>query len=108
MPWGRLKEVPPNYTTVAGYSSPRTAIPPPCHPRQAIQDGIIHGNQNTDKIGPELQEFEFLVYPSKSIQTDSIKASLLMSFAFNQVGCQFLVVHPNYLLATVKLAKYDA
>jgi len=78
-----------------------------CGVTQAIQDGIIPGNRNADNIGPELQEFEFLVYPSKSIQTDGIKAGLLTSFGFGQVGGQVLVVHPDYLLAAIEPAEYD-
>ncbi|KAI7955320.1 hypothetical protein MJO28_005720 [Puccinia striiformis f. sp. tritici] len=79
-----------------------------CGVTQAIQDGMIPGNRNADNIGPELQEFEFLVYPSKSIQTDGIKAGLLTSFGFGQVGGQVLVVHPDYLLAAIDPAEYDA
>lgn len=79
-----------------------------CGVTQAIQDGIIPGNRNADNIGPELQEFEFLLYPSKSIQTDGIKAGLLTSFGFGQVGGQALVVHPDYLLATLEPREYEA
>lgn len=78
-----------------------------CGVTQVIQDGIIPGNRNADNIGPELQEFEFLVYPSKSIQTDGIKAGLLTSFGFGQVGGQVLVIHPDYLLAAVEPAEYE-
>ncbi|PLW26692.1 hypothetical protein PCANC_18584 [Puccinia coronata f. sp. avenae] len=79
-----------------------------CGVTQAIQDGILPGNQNADNIGPELQEFEFLVYPSNSIQTDGIKAGLLMSFGSGQVGGQVLVAHPDYLLAAIEPAEYDS
>ncbi|WAR63063.1 hypothetical protein PtB15_18B145 [Puccinia triticina] len=79
-----------------------------CGVTQAIQDGIIPGNRNADNIGPELQEFEFLVYPSKSIQTDGIKAGLLTSFGFGQVGGQVWVVHPDYLLAAIEPGEYDS
>ncbi|KAG0147001.1 hypothetical protein CROQUDRAFT_91978 [Cronartium quercuum f. sp. fusiforme G11] len=78
-----------------------------CGVTQAIQDGIIPGNRNADNIGPELQEFEFLLYPSKSIQTDGIKAGLLTSFGFGQVGGQILLVHPDHLLATLEFADYQ-
>ncbi|CAH7689739.1 fatty acid synthase subunit beta [Phakopsora pachyrhizi] len=79
-----------------------------CGVTQAIQDGLIPGNRNADNIGPELQQFDFLVYPSKSIQTDGIKAGLLTSFGFGQVGGQVLVVHPDYLLAAVDSREYQA
>lgn len=78
-----------------------------CGVTQAIQDGLIPGNRNADNIGPELQEFEFLLFPSKSIQTDGIKAGLLTSFGFGQVGGQVLVVHPDYLLAAIESRDYE-
>lgn len=51
---------------------------------QSILSGLIPGNRNNDNLGPELQAFELLVYPSRSIQTDGIKAGLLKSFGFGQ------------------------
>lgn len=64
--------------------------------------------QNADNIGSELQAFEFLVYPSKSIQMDRIKAGLLTSFGFGQVGGQALIIHPEYLLGSLESAAYQA
>lgn len=51
---------------------------------QVIQTGLIPGNRNADNISPELRKFEYLLYPSKSIQTYGIKAGLLTSFGFGQ------------------------
>lgn len=78
-----------------------------CGVTQSIQDGLIPGNRNADNIGSELQEFEFLVYPSKSIQTDGIKAGVLTSFGFGQVGGQVLIIHPDYLLAALESREYE-
>lgn len=78
-----------------------------CGVTQSIQDGLIPGNRNADNIGPELQEFEFLLYPSKSIQTDGIRAGLMTSFGFGQVGGQVLIVHPDHLLAAIEGREYD-
>lgn len=53
---------------------------------QVVQSGLIPGNRNADNISQELRKFEYLLYPSKSIQTDGIKAGLLTSFGFGQVS----------------------
>ncbi|KAJ1741439.1 fatty acid synthase alpha subunit Lsd1 [Coemansia sp. RSA 1086] len=77
---------------------------------QCIRDGIVPGNRNADNIDNDLQKFEYIVYPSKSIRTRQIKAVLLKSFGFGQVGAEILVVHPDYLLATLsreELEKYN-
>ena len=71
---------------------------------QTIQSGLIPGNRNADNISPELRKFEYLVYPSRSIQTDGIKAGLLTSFGFGQVGGQALIVHPSLLLGSLEPA----
>lgn len=75
---------------------------------QILQSGIIPGNRNADNVSPELRKFEYLVYPSKSIQTDGIKAGLLTSFGFGQVGGQCLVIHPQYLLGSLEPSGFDS
>ncbi|KAI8324908.1 hypothetical protein GQ54DRAFT_255713 [Martensiomyces pterosporus] len=68
---------------------------------QSLRTGTIPGNRNADNIAAELEKFEYIVYPSHSIQTSGIKAGLLKSFGFGQVGGEILVVHPDYLLAAL-------
>ncbi|MBW0470433.1 hypothetical protein O181_010148 [Austropuccinia psidii MF-1] len=75
---------------------------------QAIQDGIIPGNRNVDNIDKDLAEFKFLVYPSKSIRTDGIKAGMLTFFGFGQVSGQAVIVHPDYLLAALESEVYES
>ncbi|GAA6028849.1 hypothetical protein JCM8097_007429 [Rhodosporidiobolus ruineniae] len=75
---------------------------------QTILSGLIPGNRNADNISQELRAFEYLVYPSKSIQTDGIKAGLLTSFGFGQVGGQALIVHPNYLIAALEPTQFES
>ena len=75
---------------------------------QVIQSGMIPGNRNADNISKEMRAFEFLLYPSKSIQTDGIKAGLLTSFGFGQVGGQALIVHPKYLLGALEANQFSA
>lgn len=73
---------------------------------QTIQASLIPGNRNADNIAPEMQAFQYLVYPSRSIQTDGIKAGLLKSFGFGQVGGEALVLHPSHLLGALEPYQY--
>ncbi|KAJ2678474.1 fatty acid synthase alpha subunit Lsd1 [Coemansia spiralis] len=68
---------------------------------QVLRTGIIPGNRNADNIAAELEQFEYIMYPSRSIQTDGIKVGLLKSFGFGQVGGEILALHPDFLLATL-------
>ncbi|KAJ2492835.1 fatty acid synthase alpha subunit Lsd1 [Coemansia sp. RSA 2050] len=74
---------------------------------QSLRTGLIPGNRNADNIGKELEAFDYALYLSKSIQTTGIKAGLLKSFGFGQVGGELLVVHPDYLLATLTKERLD-
>lgn len=69
---------------------------------QVLESGIIPGNRNCDNVEARLENFKFLLYPSKSIQTDGIKAALLKSFGFGQAGGEVLVIHPDYLYAALE------
>ncbi|KAJ2118832.1 fatty acid synthase alpha subunit Lsd1, partial [Coemansia sp. RSA 720] len=40
--------------------------------------------------------------------TTGIKAALLKSFGFGQVGGELLVIHPDYLLATLEQSQLEA
>lgn len=75
---------------------------------QTILSGLIPGNRNADNIAPELRKFGYLFFPSRSIQTDGIKAGILKSFGFGQVGGEALIIHPNYLLSSLTASTYDA
>ncbi|KAJ2872376.1 fatty acid synthase alpha subunit Lsd1 [Coemansia aciculifera] len=78
---------------------------------QSLRTGLIPGNRNADNIDQDLQRFKYVVYPSKSVQTSGIKAGLLKSFGFGQVGGELLILHSDYLLATLtqeQLAEYNA
>ncbi|KAJ2764043.1 fatty acid synthase alpha subunit Lsd1, partial [Coemansia nantahalensis] len=75
---------------------------------QILRTGIIPGNRNADNIAAELEQYEHIVYPSRTIQTDGIKAGLLKSFGFGQVGGEVLVVHTDLLLAVLTREQLDA
>ncbi|KAJ2909652.1 fatty acid synthase alpha subunit Lsd1, partial [Coemansia aciculifera] len=68
---------------------------------QSMATGLVPGNRNADNIAAELEQCEYIVYPSRAIQTPGLKAGLLKSFGFGQVGAECLVVHPDYLMATL-------
>ncbi|PIA14803.1 hypothetical protein COEREDRAFT_45909 [Coemansia reversa NRRL 1564] len=78
---------------------------------QSLRTGIVPGNRNADDIDEELRQHDLIVFPSRSFQTPIVKAVLLKSFGFGQVGAEMLVVHPDYLLATLdeqSLDKYNS
>ncbi|KAJ1947157.1 fatty acid synthase alpha subunit Lsd1, partial [Linderina pennispora] len=75
---------------------------------QSLHTGIIPGNRNADNIDAELEEFEHLLYPSRTIRTSGIKACILKSFGFGQVGGEIVVVHPDYILAVLSRGELDA
>ncbi|KAJ1724302.1 fatty acid synthase alpha subunit Lsd1 [Coemansia biformis] len=78
---------------------------------QSLRTGIVPGNRNADNIDSDLRRCDYALYLSKTIQTAGIKAALLKSFGFGQVGGELLVVHPDYLLATLgraQLEEYNA
>ncbi|KAJ2896982.1 fatty acid synthase alpha subunit Lsd1 [Coemansia aciculifera] len=77
---------------------------------QSLRTGLIPGNRNADNIDRELETFDYALFLSKSVQTSGIKAGLLKSFGFGQVGGELLVVHSDYLFATLtqdQLEKYN-
>ncbi|KAJ2869344.1 fatty acid synthase alpha subunit Lsd1, partial [Coemansia erecta] len=74
---------------------------------QCLRTGIIPGNRNADNIDNKLEEYDFMLYLSKSIQTPGIKAAMLTSFGFGQVGGELLIIHPDYLLATMHQKELD-
>ncbi|KAJ2160602.1 fatty acid synthase alpha subunit Lsd1, partial [Coemansia sp. RSA 552] len=70
---------------------------------QSLRTGIIPGNRNADNIDQDLKACDYSLYLSKSIQTPGIKAALLKSFGFGQIGGEMLVVHSDYILATLDI-----
>lgn len=75
---------------------------------QVLNSGLVPGNRNADNVDPIMEDFDLIVYPSRSIQTDGIKAFSVTSFGFGQKGAQAIGVHPKYLFATLDEATYTA
>ncbi|CCX08324.1 fatty acid synthase-like protein [Pyronema domesticum] len=74
---------------------------------QVLNSGLVPGNRNADNVDSALQKFEYITYPSRSIQTDGIKAFSVTSFGFGQKGAQAIGVHPKYLFATLDEQTYN-
>jgi fatty acid synthase subunit beta len=72
---------------------------------QILNTGIIPGNRNADNIDEKLTEFNCLLFLSRTIRTTGIRAAILKSFGFGQVGGEVLVIHPDYLFQAIDKAK---
>ncbi|PIA14341.1 fatty acid synthase [Coemansia reversa NRRL 1564] len=75
---------------------------------KSFQTGLIPGNRNADNISQELRDYDYPLYLSNTVQTTGIKAALLKTFGFGQVGGELLVLHPDYVLATLDSEQLDA
>ncbi|KAG9234082.1 fatty acid synthase-like protein [Amylocarpus encephaloides] len=75
---------------------------------QVLNSGLVPGNRNADNVDQVMEQFDYIVYPSKSIQTDGVKAFSVTSFGFGQKGAQAIGIHPKYLFATLDEATYAA
>jgi fatty acid synthase subunit alpha, fungi type len=73
---------------------------------QVLNSGLVPGNRNADNVDNIMEKFDYIVYPSRSIQTDGIKAFSVTSFGFGQKGAQAIGIHPKYLFATLDAATY--
>ncbi|KAH8680965.1 fatty acid synthase subunit alpha [Xylariales sp. PMI_506] len=68
---------------------------------QVLNTGLVPGNRNADNVDQVMEQFDLIVYPSRSIQTDGVKAFSVTSFGFGQKGAQAIGIHPKYLFATL-------
>lgn len=73
---------------------------------QVLNTGLVPGNRNADNVDPVMEDFDLIVYPSRSIQTDGVKAFSVTSFGFGQKGAQVIGVHPKYLFAVLDQSTY--
>ncbi|KAF7713544.1 Fatty acid synthase, alpha subunit [Penicillium ucsense] len=75
---------------------------------QVLDSGLVPGNRNADNVDKVMEKFDYIVYPSRSIQTDGVNAFSVTSFGFGQKGAQVIGIHPKYLYATLDQAQYQA
>ncbi|KAF2422742.1 fatty acid synthase subunit alpha [Tothia fuscella] len=73
---------------------------------QVLNSGLVPGNRNADNVDQVMEKFDYIVYPSRSIQTDGVKAFSVTSFGFGQKGAQAIGIHPKYLFATLEHTQY--
>ncbi|KAI0021549.1 fatty acid synthase subunit alpha [Xylariomycetidae sp. FL0641] len=74
---------------------------------QVLNTGLVPGNRNADNVDEVMEQFDLIVYPSRSIQTDGVKAFSVTSFGFGQKGAQAIGIHPKYLFATLEKGVYE-
>ena len=74
---------------------------------QVLNSGLVPGNRNADNVDQVMEKFDYIVYPSQSIQTDGIKAFSVTSFGFGQKGAQAIGIHPKYLFATLDHTQFQ-
>lgn len=75
---------------------------------QVLNSGLVPGNRNADNVDKVMEKFDYIVYPSRSIQTDGVKAFSVTSFGFGQKGAQAIGIHPKYLFATLDQTQFQA
>lgn len=75
---------------------------------QVLNSGLVPGNRNADNVDKVMEKFDYIVYPSRSIQTDGVKAFSVTSFGFGQKGAQAIGIHPKYLFASLDQAQFQA
>ncbi|KAI0033531.1 fatty acid synthase [Vararia minispora EC-137] len=75
---------------------------------QSVNTGIVPGNRNADNIDARFQHYTYLMFPSKTLHTDGIRAGVMSSFGFGQVGGTAVIVHPRYLFGAIQSADYEA
>jgi fatty acid synthase subunit beta len=75
-----------------------------------LASGDVPGNPNGDDIDPALRRFTHVAYLSQPLRLGAggVKSVLLKSFGFGQAGGEVLVVHPDYLLASLDAATREA
>lgn len=74
---------------------------------QVLNSGFVPGNRNADNIDQVMEKFDYICYPSKSIQTDGVKAFSVTSFGFGQKGAQAIGIHPRYLYAALEQTEFQ-
>ncbi|KAI0649410.1 fatty acid synthase [Trametes meyenii] len=75
---------------------------------QSVESGLVPGNRNADNIDANFKKYTYLLFPSKTIHTDGIRAGVMSSFGFGQVGGTCLIINPRYLFAALEPSAYEA
>jgi phosphopantetheine--protein transferase-like protein len=74
-----------------------------------MNSGVVPPNMNADSIEPKLRQYSTVFHPTKALKMPHrINATLLKSFGFGQVGGEVLIVHPDFVLATLSPDQYKS
>ncbi|KAI0077780.1 fatty acid synthase [Panus rudis PR-1116 ss-1] len=74
---------------------------------QSVYHGIVPGNRNADNVDAAFKQYTYLMFPSKTIYTDGIKAGIMSSFGFGQVGGTCMVLHPRFIFGAIDASTYE-
>lgn len=74
---------------------------------QILNSGLVPGNRNADNVDKLLEQFDYILYPSHSLQTNGVKAVSVTSFGFGQKGAQAITIHADYLYAAIDKDTYE-
>lgn len=72
-----------------------------------MNEGLVPGNRNADNVEDSLHDMSLIFYPTKPVRCQ-VRAALLKSFGFGQVGGEVLVLHPDIVLGTLAQPAYEA
>ncbi|KAL4898956.1 thiolase-like protein [Aspergillus multicolor] len=74
---------------------------------QVLDTGLVPGNRNADDVDHALRAFDHLCFPTRSVQTEGVKAFLLNSCGFGQKEAQLVGVHARYFFALLSGLDFD-
>eukprot|EP00456_Euglypha_rotunda_P047633 TRINITY_DN3806_c0_g1_i6.p1 TRINITY_DN3806_c0_g1~~TRINITY_DN3806_c0_g1_i6.p1 ORF type:complete len:690 (+),score=105.39 TRINITY_DN3806_c0_g1_i6:191-2071(+) len=76
---------------------------------QTLLSGNVPGNRNLDNVCKELRGFTHVLYMDRALGLGRpLKAGYLHSFGFGQAGAEVVIVHPDFLFATVDNDTYSS
>ncbi|OMH83907.1 Fatty acid synthase subunit alpha, partial [Zancudomyces culisetae] len=73
---------------------------------QSINTGIIPGNRISDNISNDYKDYTFTFFPYESYKRPMVKAGILRSYGKSKDCGEMIVVHPDYLLASLDRHEY--
>jgi len=74
---------------------------------QMLDSGLVPGSRGLRNIDDQLQQFEHILYPSRSVQTPGINAFVANAFS-KGISTQVVGVHLRFLYATLEEGEFDA
>jgi len=78
---------------------------------QMLATGVVPGARTTDDVDDELRPFFHIAHVGATalrLGAGGVRSVLVKSFGFGQAGGEVLLVHPDFLLASLTGADFDA